>query len=138
MVMTDFGHDWKSQTHYRLYLMGFNGKQRQQFIDHCVARFLDPVEFGMAIVSQNKIKVDTLKVQVPWSSVWEHIWYEYIWYVTVEPWRWVKGWLDWWAFGLGASAVRLMPEKIRYRLGCYCGHTKPYGWVVMAGCPYHD
>lgn len=42
-------------------------------------------------------------------------------------------WLTW----LGAL-VRRLPESWRLRIGCECHHAEPYGWVIMAGCKYHD
>ena len=80
-------HNWASDTHFRLYLQGHHGRQRQGIIDCAAVRMWDPIALGNAFARQNKMVIDNLKIVIPRQP-----WY-------VEVWEWLGYWwgdLVWW------------------------------------------
>ena len=67
-------HPWKSQLHFRLYLMGHNGRTRQRIIDYAATALLDPIQLGVAIATQNALKRDTLEIKIPRYSWIKELW----------------------------------------------------------------
>lgn len=56
---------WASDAHRRLWLMGFNGRERQQIIDASEALVWDPIELGCFIVTQSSMQLDNLEMCIP-------------------------------------------------------------------------
>ena len=47
-------HNWASDTHFRLYLQGHNGRERQRIIDIAAVRIWDPIAVGDTIARASK------------------------------------------------------------------------------------
>ena len=78
--------NWASDTHWRLYLQGHNGRERQRIIDIAAVRMWDPIALGNAIARQNKMAIDNLQIVIP-RRTW-HVevlcWVCYWWRSAVE------------------------------------------------------